>query len=234
MPGGESMRVLLVENDVPLAYLMRRTLVQEGHSVTVVEDARSAMRTMERPVFDAIILDRLLPEADGLDLCRAWRANRVTLPILMLIDDPMAGTERPDPKRGADDFLVKPFAMRTLVAILNDLLARRGIVPRTGSAQSQAMEVGDLSLDLGQRRARRGRRMVDLTEDECAILRYLMRDPGQVRTRTEITDHVWGYDLSGVAPIVDDHITHLRRKIDAGSTRHLIRRVSDAGFTIEA
>lgn len=179
--------------------------------------------------YDLVILDVMLPGMDGVEVCRELRTYDVQTPVLMLtakgtVDDRVRGLNA-----GADDYLVKPFAMEELLARVNALLRRRN----RDLEMSEEIRVADLSLDLTRHEVRRGDRIIDLTPKEFALLEFLMRHPGQVLTRTQITDHVWRYDLDALSNVVDTYIHYLRDKVDRGFERSLIRTVRGVGYKIQ-
>jgi DNA-binding response OmpR family regulator len=178
--------------------------------------------------YDLLILDRMLPVMEGTDVCRELRAEGVGTPILMLtargsVEDRVAGLNV-----GADDYLVKPFAMAELLARVAALLRRRDR-PEVGTL----LQVGDLTLDLVRHEARRAGRVIDLTAKEFGLLEYLMRNPGRVLSRTQIIDHVWRYDIDAISNVVDIYIHYLRDKVDK-SHHPLIKTVRGVGYKIEA
>ena len=223
------MRILVVEDERRLALLLRRVLLEERHTVDVAGDGGQGLDLASRDTYDLVILDLMLPGRDGLEVCRELRAAGVKAPVLMLtaraaVEDRVAGLNA-----GADDYLVKPFAMEELLARVNALSRRRG---RDLDA-SLELRVGDLTLDLVRHQARRGARAIELTAKEFALLEYLMRHPGQALTRTQITDHVWCYDLEALSNVVDIYIHYLRDKVDRGFPHPLIRTVRGVGYKIE-
>jgi len=223
------MRILVVEDERCLALLLRRVLLEERHTVDVAGDGVQGLDLASRDTYDLVILDLMLPGRDGLEVCRELRAAGVKAPVLMLtaraaVEDRVAGLNA-----GADDYLVKPFAMEELLARVNALSRRRG---RDLDA-SLELRVGDLTLDLVRHQARRGARAIELTAKEFALLEYLMRHPGQALTRTQITDHVWCYDLEALSNVVDIYIHYLRDKVDRGFPHPLIRTVRGVGYKIE-
>ncbi len=223
------MRILVVEDERRLALLLRRVLLEERHTVDVAGDGVQGLDLASRDTYDLVILDLMLPGRDGLEVCRELRAAGVKAPVLMLtaraaVEDRVAGLNA-----GADDYLVKPFAMEELLARVNALSRRRG---RDLDA-SLELRVGDLTLDLVRHQARRGARAIELTAKEFALLEYLMRYPGQALTRTQITDHVWCYDLEALSNVVDIYIHYLRDKVDRGFPHPLIRTVRGVGYKIE-
>jgi DNA-binding response OmpR family regulator len=179
--------------------------------------------------YDFIVLDILLPELDGLSVCRELRYRRLPTPILILtamdsVDDRVAGLDA-----GADDYLVKPFALKELLARLR-AIARRS----SDSAKSTTLQLADLSLDTLTRRIRRGGKTIDLSTKELAVLECLMRKPDQILTRTQIADHVWNFDAYNQSNVVDVYIRNLRRKIDDGCELKLIQTVRGAGYRLSA
>src|SRR5579872_974875 len=224
------MHILVVEDEQRLAALLRRVLTEERHTVDVAHDGNTGFDLAASGTYDLIVLDLMLPGMNGIEMCREMRAADVQTPVLMLtargaVEDRVAGLNA-----GADDYLVKPFAMEELLARVNALLRRRD---RDIEAPAQ-LSVGDLILDLVRHEVKRGGRIIELTAKEFALLEYLMRHPGQVLTRTQITDHVWRYDLDALSNVVDTYIHYLRDKIDRGFSRQLIKTVRGVGYKIEA
>ncbi len=223
------MHILIVEDEQRLARLLRRVLTEERHTVDAVHDGDTGLELAKRNTYDLVILDLMLPGMDGLELCRRLRASGVRVPILMLtargaVEDRVAGLNA-----GADDYLIKPFAMVELLARVNALLRRRD----RGAEIVTRLEVDDLQLDLVRHEVRRGGRVIDLTAKEFALLEYLMRHHGQVLTRAQITDHVWSYDLDALSNVVDIYVHYLRDKVDRGCGRQLIKTVRGVGYKIE-
>ncbi|EFH81337.1 response regulator transcription factor [Ktedonobacter racemifer] len=224
------MHILVVEDEKKLAHLLRRVLQEESHTVNLAYDGLSGLELAESGTYDAVVLDVMLPELDGFEICRRMRTDNVMSPVLMLtargsVEDRVAGLNV-----GADDYLPKPFAMEELLARVNALLRRRD---RTFEVATQ-LRADDLILDLVRHEARRGERVIELTAKEFALLEYLMRHPGQALTRTQITDAVWRYDLEALSNVVDIYIHYLRDKIDQGFTRPLIKTVRGIGYKLEA
>ncbi len=222
------MHILVVEDEQRLATLLRRVLAAERHVVDIASDGPTGLDLAASESYDLVILDLMLPGMDGLDVCRALRASKIWVPILMLtargaLEDRVAGLDV-----GADDYLVKPFAMQELLARVRALL-RRGRAPETETQ----LRVADLTLDLLRHEARRGERVIELAAKEFALLEFLMRHPGQVLTRTQIIDHVWRYDLDALSNVVDIYIHYLRNKVDRGFPRSLISTVRGVGYRIE-
>ena len=223
------MHILIVEDEQRLARLVARVLGEERHVVDIANDGDTGLDLALRGTYDLLILDLMLPGRSGLDICKQVRARKLQPAILMLtargsIEDRVAGL-----RIGADDYLVKPFAMEELVARVDALLRRGRAITDT-----QRLQVGDLTLDLLRREAQRDGRIIELTAKEFALLEYLMRHPGQVLTRTQIIDHVWRYDSDALSNVVDIYIHYLRDKIDRGFPHPLIKTVRGVGYRIEA
>ncbi len=223
------MHILVVEDERRVAALLQRVLTEERHVVDVANDGTSGYDLAGSGSYDVIVLDLMLPGMDGLEICRRIRKDGVQTPVLMLtargaLEDRVAGLSG-----GADDYLVKPFAMEELLARINALLRRRD----RALDIAQQLRVGDLTLDLVRHEARRDGHVIELTAKEFALLEYLMRNPGHVLTRGQITDHVWRYDLDALSNVVDIYIHYLRDKVDRGFARPLIKTVRGVGYRID-
>jgi two-component system, OmpR family, response regulator MprA len=215
-------RVLVVDDDPPLRRMLERTLTAEGFDVTVAPDGGAAMVAVERSAPDVIVLDVAMPVLDGLAVCRRLRGKGLPTPILMLtardaVPDRVAGLEA-----GADDYLVKPFAVQELTARLRALTRR-------GAESTALLSYADLTLDLQTRTGTRAGRAVELTGREAALLELLLRDAGHTVTRKRAIAEIW--DDAAEANVVDRYITRLRRKLGEPP---LIRTVRGAGFTLRA
>ena len=224
------MHILVVEDEQRLARLLRRVLLEERHTVDLIHDGTTALELALGKTYDLILLDLMLPDLDGVQICKALRAENVMTPILMLtargaVEDRVAGLNA-----GADDYLVKPFAMDELLARVNALL-RRGT--RAGDL-GMVLRVGELTLDLVRHEVQRDGQIIELTAKEFALLEYLMRNAGRVLSRTQIIDHVWSYDFETLSNVVDMYIHYLRDKIDRGFGRPLIKTVRGLGYKVEA
>jgi DNA-binding response OmpR family regulator len=223
------MYVLVVEDDPPIARLVERALLGAGHRVDVARNGADALSQGEMGTYDLLMLDVMLPDTDGLAIARALRAAKVRTPILMVtardaVSDRVAGLDA-----GADDYLVKPFALDELLARVRALARRPADV-----VEEEELRVGDLTLDVARRDVRRGGTTVELTAKEFDLLRYLMRHNGQVLSRGQILGHVWGYNAEPTSNIVDLYVHYLREKVDRGSPRPLIRTVRGVGYTLRA
>jgi two-component system response regulator MprA len=219
-PGAE--RVLVVDDDPPLRRMLERTLTAEGFAVTVAADGGAALVAAERSAPDVIVLDVAMPAIDGLSVCRRLRSKGLPTPILMLtardaVADRVAGLEA-----GADDYLVKPFAIAELIARLHALTRRH-------SPSEPLLSYADLVLDVSARTAMRGRRSIELTGREAALLELLLRELGRTVTRQRALDEIWG----GAAEpnVVDRYVTRLRRKL---GDPPLIRTLRGSGFVLRA
>jgi two-component system, OmpR family, response regulator len=220
------MRVLVVEDEVRLALLLKRGLEEEGYAVDTSGDGAEALWHATETEYDAIVLDIMLPGVDGLEVTRRLRAQRRWTPVLLLtardaIDDRVVGLDA-----GADDYLVKPFSFAELAARVRALV-RRGRVERP-----TVLEVGDLRLDPARRRAWRGEVELDLSPKEFALLELFLSHPGEVLTRTRILEHVWDFAYDPSSNVVDQYIGYLRRKIDRPFGRDDLETVRGAGYRL--
>jgi two-component system response regulator MprA len=221
-PGAGAERVLVVDDDPPLRRMLERTLKAEGFEVSVAPDGGAALVQAERSAPDVIVLDVAMPVLDGLAVCRRLRSKGLPTPILMLtardaVPDRVAGLEA-----GADDYLVKPFAMQELIARI------RALTRRTADP-GPILAYADLTLDAETRKATRGARAIELTGREAALLELLLRVPGRTVTRERALDEIW--DSAAEQNVVDRYITRLRRKLGEPP---LIRTVRGAGFALRA
>ena len=218
------MKVLIIEDDVRLADIVRRGLVEGGHVVDVEGDGETGRAMAQGADYDAIVLDVMLPTKDGLTVARELRSEGVHTPILMLtakdaVDDRVVGLDA-----GADDYLCKPFVFRELEARL------RSITRREAHPMRQTLEVGDLVMDLSTRRVRRGAREVSLTARETAFLEYLMRNEGLLITRTMLENALWERDRTTASNLIEVYIRRLRAKLGAAGEAPLIHTVRGAGY----
>jgi two-component system, OmpR family, response regulator len=202
------MRALVVEDEVKMAALIRRGLVEEGYAADVARTGEEALWMARATPYDAIVLDVMLPGRNGLEVCRSLRESGVWSPILMLtardgVEDRVSGLDS-----GADDYLSKPFSFAELLARLR-ALTRRG-----PSERPAVLEVGTLRLDPATRQAWRGEAEVDLSAKEFALLETFMRNPGDVLTRLDLLEHAWDYGYENRSNVVDVYVRYLRAKID--------------------
>ncbi|MGH2916804.1 MAG: response regulator transcription factor [Solirubrobacteraceae bacterium] len=215
-------RVLVVDDDPPLQRMLKRTLAAEGFEVRVAGDGGAALVAAERFAPDAIVLDVALPGLDGLAVCRRLRAKGLATPILMLTARDTVAERVGGLEAGADDYLIKPFAVAELVARLRAL-------HRRGRPADGLLAYADLTLDVGERTATRAGRALALTGREAALLELLLRAPGRVVTRSRALDEIW--DHAAAPNVVDRYITRLRRKLGEPP---LIRTLRGSGFVLRA
>jgi DNA-binding response OmpR family regulator len=220
-------RVLLVEDDPRIAGFVRRGLMAEGYSVEAVGDGRQGLDAARTGAFDLVILDRMLPGIDGLEICRRLRQSGSSAAILMLTARDALQDKIDALKGGADDYITKPFAFGEVLARIEALLRRSA--PAEKPAE---LRVADLRVDLGAKSAARGGRPIPLTAREFALLVHLMENTGKVLSRDELLAHVWRLDFDPGTKVVEVYIRYLRRKIDEGESVPLIRNVRGFGYTI--
>jgi DNA-binding response OmpR family regulator len=223
------MRVLLVEDERKISAYVKRGMEEQGYAVDAAYTGLEALDWVRTIAFDLIILDILLPEMDGLTVCREIRKSGSRVPILILtardsIDDRVAGLDA-----GADDYLVKPFAIKELLARLRALSRRSNEAPK-----ETLLQIVDLSLDTLTLRVKRGGKVITLASKEFAVLECLMREPDRVLSRTQIAEHVWNYDVFNQSNVVDVYIRNLRRKIDDPFELKLIHTIRGSGYRISA
>lgn len=221
------MRILLVEDEQKLGEVLVSGLREHGYAVDLVGDGEEALHLGLTVPYDAVILDLMLPHLDGFAVCRGWRERRRNMPVLVLtardaIDDRVKGLDC-----GADDYLIKPFAFRELLARLRALLRREG------AARDTVLRVGDLEVDTVSHDVRRAGRPVELTTKEYAILEYFARHPNRVLTRSEIAEHVWDYDFTSASNVIDVYLGYLRRKIGDDREPRLLRTIRGAGYQLK-
>lgn len=222
------MRVLIVEDQPNMLNYVKRALEEQGYAVDVARSGREALDWAAVVEFDLIVLDIMLPEMDGMAVCRTLRSQGNRAAILMLtardaVDDRVTGLDS-----GADDYLVKPFELKELLARLRALARRRA----DSGANTNTLQLADLAMDTRTRVVTRGDRLIQLTAKEYAVLECLMREPERVLTRTEIAESVWNYDVYNQSNVVDVYIRNLRRKIDDPFETKLIHTVRGAGYRL--
>ncbi len=222
------MRILVVEDEPKLNELIVKRLRMEHYSVDACLDGREAMDYLACAEYDAVVLDIMLPGANGFEVLKSIRVKQDRTPVLFLtaldtIDDRVAGLDA-----GADDYLVKPFAFDELLARL------RVMIRRSGGHVSNVFTLADLTVDCDARQVTRGGENIQLSSREFAILEYLIRNAGKVLSRDKIRLHVWNYDYEGGSNIVDVYIRYLRKKLDEGRSPKLIHTVRGAGYVLRA
>jgi two-component system OmpR family response regulator len=221
------MKILLVEDDKEAAAYLRRALSEAGHTMDHAANGREGLMLAAGEPYDVIVLDRMLPQLDGLAILRTIRSAGVKTPVLLLtalggIDDRVEGLEA-----GGDDYLVKPFAFAEFLARVN-ALARRPPPQEVVSA----LQVADLRLDLLKRSVTRGGQRIDLQPREFQLLEYLMRNAGRVVTRTMLLESIWEFHFDPKTNIVETHMSRLRGKVDRGQPQELIHTVRGAGYCL--
>ncbi len=222
------MRLLVVEDDVETAGYVLRGLREHGHVVDKADNGRDGLYMATGETYDVMIVDRNLPQMDGLSLVKAARASGTKTPVLFLttmggVDDRVAGLEA-----GADDYLTKPFAFAELMARVSALARRPPIVTTT------SLRAGDLEIDLLARTVTRAGKRIELLAQEFKILEYLMRHTGEIVTRTMLLEKVWDFHFDPKTNIVETHISRLRGKIDKGFDKPLLHTVRGAGYVIRS
>jgi DNA-binding response OmpR family regulator len=220
------MRILIIEDDYHLNQALKKSLVEEGYATDSVYDGVEGEEYAESTPYDAIILDIMLPRKDGIAVCRALRQRHVTTPILMLtardtIEDRVRGLDS-----GADDYLVKPFALHELLARL------RALFRRVSAHKSGVLVVGDVVLNPATHEVTRAGKQITLNVKEFALLECFLRHPNQVLTREMIENHIWSYDFISASNVVDVYVRRLRRKLDDPFEIKLLETVYRAGYRL--
>jgi len=220
-------RILVVEDDLKVAGFIHDGLVREGYAVDVLHEGSQAGEQAQACDYDAVVLDLMLPGRSGFQVLRDIRARKAALPVVILtakdsLDDRVAGLDA-----GADDYMVKPFA-------LAELGARLRAVMRRGSAREVVLRIGDLEVDTVRRAVRRAGRAIDLKPKEYALLEYLIRNGDRPVTKSLIIEHVWNIHFDSVSNVVEVHVNALRNKIDRGFDRPLIHTLRGVGYMLSA
>jgi two-component system response regulator MprA len=221
-----SARILLVDDEHAVQTLLTYPLRKDGYEVISAHDGAEALTRFAEQRFDLVVLDLMLPKLDGVEVCRRLREGS-DVPILMLTartetEDRVSGLDS-----GADDYLVKPFERRELLARIRALLRRR---PPRGAA---SLEVGDLTLNPDTREVKRGEREIELTNREFELLEFLMRNDRLVVSRERLLDEVWGYDPTAATNTIDVFVSNLRRKLEAGGESRLLHTKRGAGYVLK-
>lgn len=220
------MRILVVEDEAKVAGFIKKGLEEESYAVDVAADGELGAEMSTMNVYDAVILDLMLPKKNGIEVIKEMRSKKVNVPVLMLtardtLDDKIIGLDA-----GADDYLTKPFAFEELLARLRSLLRR-------GRAEINMLKVADLALDPATRKVKRGDVELFLTAKEYSLLEYMMRNPGRPLSRTTLSEHVWDINFDRSTNVVDVYINFLRNKIDKGFGKKLIHTVRGVGYMIK-
>ena len=228
-PDGTPVRVLVVDDQATLTDLLRLALRYEGWEVGAASDGMSAVGLARTFRPDAVVLDMMLPDLDGLEVMRRMRADAPEVPVLFLtakdaVEDRIAGLTA-----GGDDYVTKPFSLEEVIARLRALMRRSGVGTSRGGP---VLTVGDLTLEEDSREVRRDGSLITLTATEFELLRYLMRNPRRVLSKAQILDRVWNYDFGGDANVVELYISYLRKEIDAGR-QPMIHTMRGAGYVLK-
>ncbi|MFZ0529322.1 MAG: response regulator transcription factor [Propionicimonas sp.] len=228
-PDGTAIRVLTVDDETSLTELLSMALRYEGWEVSTAASGLAAVKTAREVRPDAIVLDMMLPDFDGLEVMRRIRAEQPDVPVIFLtakdaLDDRIGGLTA-----GGDDYVTKPFSLEELVARLRALLRRSGATTLRNESQ---LVVGDLTLDEDSHEVTRAGELINLTATEFELLRYLMRNPRRVLSKAQILDRVWNYDFGGQANVVELYISYLRKKIDANHPP-MIHTMRGAGYVLK-
>lgn len=224
------MRILIVEDEEKLAKALKAGLEKSGYAVDYVTDGEAAQRRIEmsHSDYDLVILDLMLPKKDGIEVCKDIRAQKITIPILVLTARDGVGDKIAVLDIGADDYLVKPFSFEELGARIRALLRR--------PEQSLPLElkVSDLTLDTSTRKVTCAGKEIPLTLKEFNLLEYLMRHPNQVLNREQLWDHIWDFAADSFSNVLDVHIKNLRKKIEHGNHKKILETVRGVGYRLRA
>lgn len=218
-------KILIIEDDQGILKFLNRGLSYEGYEVMIAEDGEQGLKKAETEEPDLVVLDLMLPGIDGLEVCRQLR-NNGDIPILMLTAKDQTNDRVTGLDMGADDYMVKPFEFRELLARI------RALLRRTQPAQTKQLEFLDLTLDRGTRRAYRGERVISLTAKEYELLELFMEHPRQVLTREVIYDRVWGYNFGGQSNIIEVYVRYLRQKLEKDGEPRLIHTLRGVGYVL--
>jgi two-component system OmpR family response regulator len=228
-PDGTPLRILVVDDEENIAELLRMALRYEGWDVEVALNGSKAVSTAKKQQPDAVVLDMMLPDFDGMEVLRRLRGDQTDVPVLFLtardsVEDRVAGLTA-----GGDDYVTKPFSLEEVVARLRALMRRAGARQAQGES---TLHVGDLVLDEDSHEVSRGGDEISLTATEFELLRFMMRNPRRVLSKAQILDRVWNYDFGGQANVVELYISYLRKKIDAGR-EPMIHTMRGAGYVLK-
>jgi two-component system, OmpR family, response regulator len=222
------MRVLVIEDEVRMARLIKRALEEEGHAVDIAGDGPDGLWMATENPYAAVVLDVMLPGFDGFELCRRLRAAGIWAPVLMLTARDQVGDRVRGLDAGADDYLVKPFSLLELSARL------RALARRDDRRRPAVLAEGELKLDPASKRAWRADTELQLSPKELSLLECFLRNPGTVLTRSQIIEAVWDFAYDGTSNVVDQYVNYLRRKVDIPFGRHDIETVRGIGYRLRA
>ncbi len=220
------MRILVVEDELKVASFIKKGLQEEAYAVDVANDGAEGLSLIEMNVYDAVILDLMLPKRNGIEVMQEIRSRKLNVPVIMLtardtLADKVMGLDA-----GADDYLTKPFAFQELLARLRSLLRR-------GKAEITMLKAGDLTLDPATRRVKRGEVELSLTAKEFSLLEYMMRNVNKPLSRTTLSEHVWDINFDRMTNVVDVYINFLRNKVDKDFDKKLIHTVRGVGYVLK-
>lgn len=224
---GSQARILVVDDDPVLRRSLERVLRLATYDVDLVDHGQAALAALGRERYAAVVLDVGMPPPDGLEVCRRIRAGGDRTPVIMLTAREAVADRVDGLEAGADDYLVKPFAIEELLARLRALLRRT-----TGVHGGRPLTFADLTLDAATRQVRRGTRQIDLSSTEFALLEALMSNAGRVLTRSALYESVWGYDFGRASKTLEVYIGYLRRKTEVAGAARLIQTVRDVGYVL--
>jgi heavy metal response regulator len=222
------MKILLVEDDKGIVRFVRKGLSEDGYSVEVASDGETGLASVLYKQYDLIILDIHLPKMDGMEILKRMRGMHIDTPVIFLTARDRESDIVQGLNAGADDYVVKPFSF-------NELLARIGALLRRGkpASASSRLQLADLVIELDGHQVSRGNVRIDLTPKEYALLEYLLRRPGQIVTRTMISEKIWDYHFDTETNVIDVHVSHLRNKIDRDFEPKLLYTVKGVGYVLE-
>ena len=223
MPGE---RVLVVDDEPAVRHALGRALGQAGYAVDLASDGIEALDAMATQPADVVVLDVLMPRVDGLEVCRRLRTAGNVTPILMLTARHAVANRVEGLDAGADDYLVKPFALEELLARL------RALLRRTSVAEGEVLTFGDLSLDRATREVQRGDTRIHLTRTEFLLLELFMQNPRRVLTRDQIIDRVWGYDFETTSNSLEVYVSYLRKKLEVDGGSRVIHTIRGVGYAL--
>jgi two-component system response regulator MprA len=227
------MRILVVEDDAAVRDSLGRTLRFEGYQVDIAGDGQAALDVVRAGEPDAVVLDVSMPRMDGLEACRRLRADGVVVPVLMLTARDSVGDRVAGLDAGADDYLVKPFALQELLARIRALLRRSALTATTGEEPAEdLLTFADVRMNSGTREVWRGERALKLTRTEFGILEAFLRHPRQVLSRTALFEQVWGYDFGEQSNSLHVYLGYLRRKLESEGETRLLHTVRGVGFVL--
>lgn len=223
------MKLLVIEDDKDVSAYIAKGMKEAGHIVDCADNGKDGLFLATTEKYDAMIVDRMLPELDGLTIIKTIRGSDNTTPALILsalgeVDDRVKGL-----RSGGDDYLVKPFSFAELLARIEILAKRQG----QGAATETNLQAGDMNVDLLARKVVRDGQVIELQSREFSLLEFMLRNKGQVVTRTMLLENVWDYHFDPQTNVIDVHISRLRSKIDKGFDKPIIRTVRGAGYIIE-